>query len=323
MHGEGFWNWGRGASAASKSSQTATPEMPSQRGTSRRAFLRTLGAAATSSLLGCSSRFGMHKREMAKDMPYPDMVAHLNHNIDLINSWTCYKTTIKPHGGMLLALAPTLSANMMVERPRNFRLQASIPTGNLVDLGSNDERFWFWMRNDSEPAILTARHDCLTTAQQQLPLPFEPDWLIEALGVIPLDENEIEFEKHPTDPKRVLFRRQRNAPDGSTVQLVSTVDTCFGVIVEHSLTDRSGKAIAVTRMGEHQRDGKSGVVLAHHVELSWPQEKLGLNIRMGAIEVNPEKLSGKQFEMPQIANCPVIDIGGETQQASHTGRTKV
>lgn len=310
-----FWNWGRTPAAVADSSQITSLT------TSRRGFLRTAVGTAATSVIGCTSKFGLRKCEITSDLPLADMVVHLNRNIDQINAWRCMHVKITPHGWM--GLAPSLSANMAVERPRNFRLQASIPTGNVADLGSNDERFWFWMRNDEEPVIVTARHDCLAAAQQQLPMPFEPDWLIEALGVIPLDEDEIEFERHPTDPKRAFFRRRRTGPDGSAVELVSTVDTCRGVILDHSLSDQTGKIVAVANMGEHERDGKSGVVLPHHVDLTWPQAKMGLKIRFGAIEVNPLTLSAKQFAMPEIANCPVNDIGGETQQASSTGRAKV
>lgn len=289
---------------------------------SRRSFLKALGGSLFASMTGCAFK----RCEIAQDMPFPDLVAHLNRNIDQINAWRCQNVAIKVHGNSILA--PSLTAKLAIERPRNFRLQASMPIGgnDLVDLGSNDERFWFWMRNDEDPAIVTARHDCLREAQQALPLPFEPDWLIEALGVIPLDESEIDFEKHPTDPKRVFFRRKRKAPDGSPVELVSTVDTCKGVIVDHSLSDRAGNMIALAHMGDHYHDGKTGLVLAHVVELSWPQTKMGLRLTMGAIEVNPVTLSSKQFAMPVIANCRVEDIGGEVRQAEEEevlGKSKV
>lgn len=308
MNLQGLWNRGR----------TPAPIESPRVSASRRAFLRTVGGAISSSLIGCA---GMRKCEIASDMPMPDLVAHLNQNIDQINAWRCVNVTMTPHGMMGLV---KLSADLAVERPRNFRLRASIPTGIVADLGSNDERFWCWMRNDEEPVIVTARHERLAVAQQQLQMPFEPDWLIEALGVIPIDESEVESEKHPTDPKRVFFRRRRRAPDGTSVELVSTVDTCRGVIVDHSLSDRSGRIVALANMGEHERDGKTGIVLPHSIDLAWPQAKMGLKIRMGAIEANPESLSAKIFEMPEIANCSVQDIGGEeTQQAVHKGRAKV
>lgn len=284
---------------------------------SRRSFLRAAGATIVGSLTGCAIR----RCELASDTPIPDLIAHLNHNIDQLNAWRCTNVSVKPHGGMLMS--PSVSASMAVERPRNFRLQATAVNFDVADMGSNDERFWFWVRNDEEPGILTARHDCLQAAQRQMPLPFEPDWLIEALGVIPIDESEVKVEKHPTDPKRVFFRRKRTSPDGSHVELVSTVDTCQGIILDHSLSDRQGDIIALARLSEHERDGKTGVVLPHTVDLSWPRAKLGLALRMGAIEVNPTSISNKLFAMPRIADCPIYDIGGETQQASGVGKSKV
>jgi len=286
---------------------------------SRRGFLQIVSGVVLSSLTGCATwRLGKQRCELSPDLPMTDLVAHLNANIDQINAWNCNHVKIGLQGAAMAM--PSVSARMTVERPRNFRLKAEALGQDVVDLGSNQERFWFWMKG--EDGILTARHDQLAAAQKQLPLPFEPDWLIEALGVIPLDENEIEFEKHPTEPKQVFFRRQRQAPDGSPVELVSTVDTCQGVIVEHSLVNRRGTIIALAKMGEHERNKEvrsawSGqpredgpdLVLPHQVVLSWPQAKLGLTIRMGAIEINPESIPEQMFVMSD-RNGRVYDIGG-------------
>jgi hypothetical protein len=289
-----------------------------RRGLSRRSFLSSLGATAAASLAGgCAFK----KCELAADTPIPDLIAHLNHNIDQLNSWRSTMVKVKPFGGMLLA--PSVSASMAVERPRNFRLQAQAVTIDVADLGSNEDRFWFWVKNDEDPVILTARHECLGEAQRVMPMTFDPDWLIETLGVIPIDENEVKVEKHPTDPKRVFLRRKRSAPDGTPIDLVSTVDTCQGVIVDHSLSNLKGDIIALARLSEHERDGKTGVVLPHTVELSWPLAKMGLAFRIGAIEVNPTTISNKLFAMPHIADCRVHDIGGEVEQAAGPGRTKV
>lgn len=312
-------DWGNQIAPAALSSAPLAAKAASA--VSRRSFLRTVGGLAATSLTGCAAGFSLRKCEITKDMPFPDLVDYLNRNTDQISSWRCNDATLKARGGPLLV--PSLNAMIAIERPRRFRLQGTVLNSNVVDLGSNDERFWVWVKNDEDPAILTSRHDCLRAAQQQLPLPFEPDWLIEALGVIPLDPDEIEFEKHETDPKKCFFRRKRTAPDGSPVELVSMVDTCRGVIVSHTLSDRSRNMVAMARMSEHYRDGKNGPQLPHTVELSWPQAKLGLVLTMGHIDMNPESLSETQFEMPHMAGCPVYDIGGETQQASETGRTKV
>lgn len=293
-----------------------------RKGFSRRSFLAGATTALASSLTGCRSfQIGAKKCELPPNVSDADLISHLNRNIDQIGSWRCMAVNISPQSNFMIA--PSLSANMAVERPRNFRLQASAGPMDMVDLGSNSDRFWFWIRNNEDPGLFTARHDQLQFAQEQMPIPFEPDWLIDALGVIPLDESEIQVDKHPTDPKRVFFRRQRTTPDGQPVQLVSMVDNCQGVILEHSLIDQQDNIIAVALMNEYSRDGKTGVVLPHQVELTWPQAKMGLKLRMGAIEVNPPAISEKLFALPQIANCPTYDLGGETQTVQESGRSRI
>lgn len=293
------------------------PGLASQSLASRRTFLRLVGGGIAASLTGCAFR----RCELASDTPIPDLIGHLNTNIDQITSWRSFDVNLKPRGAMMVA--PSVAATVVVERPNNFRLHATALSVDVADLGANDERFWFWVKNDEEPGIMTARHDCLQEAQKHLPMPIDPRWLIEAMGVIPIDETEVDIEKHPTDPKRVFFRRKRTSPNGSQVDLVSTVDTCQGVIVEHSLVNRSGDILALARLSEHQRNGKNGPVLPHTIEFGWPQEKVGLSLRIGKLEINPSTLSEQTFEMPQIANCPVYDIGGELQQASGVGKSKV
>ena len=43
---------------------------------------------------------------------------------------------------------PALRANLAYEQPRSFRLLAQLSqfTGRELDIGSNDELFWFWVR---------------------------------------------------------------------------------------------------------------------------------------------------------------------------------
>ena len=58
-----------------------------------------------------------------------------------------------------------LSGNIAAERPGRFRLTAGTAvTGQEIDLGSNDELFWMWVRRNQPPAVYFCRHDNLRTA---------------------------------------------------------------------------------------------------------------------------------------------------------------
>ena len=80
---------------------------------------------------------------------------------------------------------PTLRAHIAYQRPRNFRLRADTGlTGPEVDLGSNDQLFWFWIKRNQPPAVYFCRHDQFPTSRARQMIPIDPNWLIEALGTL-------------------------------------------------------------------------------------------------------------------------------------------
>ena len=84
------------------------------------------------------------------------------------------------------AFAPALRANLSLERPRRLRLRGRL-IGQELDLGSNDELFWFWARSDPERALYYAFHEQFSQQASNNILPVGPDWLIEALGLVNLE----------------------------------------------------------------------------------------------------------------------------------------
>ena len=54
---------------------------------------------------------------------------------------------------------PTLQATVAYERPLRLRVRAGTGIlGEELDLGSNDELFWFWARRSQPPALYFCRH---------------------------------------------------------------------------------------------------------------------------------------------------------------------
>src|SRR3954452_1631479 len=73
------------------------------------------------------------------------IVAAVNQNSSRIQSITATGVTITIPD--MLGL-PLLSGNIAAERPRRFRLTAGTIAGQELDIGSNDELFWMWVRRD-------------------------------------------------------------------------------------------------------------------------------------------------------------------------------
>ena len=202
----------------------------------------------------------------------------------------------------------TLSANIAVARPRQFRLRATLLGANEVDLGSNAERFWFWIRRSEQPYVITVGHDDLSRVRNQLSLPFEPDWLIEALGVSPLAEGEWSVASSRPGQHRLTLVAERRSPRGELVRRRLVVDTCLGVVIEQSLYNETGRLIAVAKLSDHRQDAETGIVVPRRIELEWPEAQLSLLIRLKEVEINPSPIPASTWEVPRGLGSGPIDL---------------
>src|SRR5262249_39635152 len=83
-----------------------------------------------------------------------------------------------------------LDGRMALERPRNFELQLTAFGATKADIGSNDQEFWVWVSNDEDKSIYWCNHEDL--GANTLPLAYQPDWIIAALGLKPISPDEAE-----------------------------------------------------------------------------------------------------------------------------------
>jgi len=245
---------------------------------------------------------------LSPDAPVEEVIAHLNANTARVRSWRATNATIRAHGSPV-----KVNAQIAVESPRNFRLVVIPPVGGPeVDLGSNDNRFWFWTRRDSEQAIYLARHDAQPARDARFAIPFQPDWVMEALGVIELDPTSVAIEPPGTTRMIRLVRRDRT-PDGRPVAKVTTVDPCHGLVREHALYDARGQLMARAQLSGHVRDRASGAVLPTSIEFDWPRAQLAMTMSLGAIEVNPQAFSSKTFAVPHYTGYRVQWLSEESE----------
>ena len=232
------------------------------------------------------------------------VINHLNNNIMNLQGWRCTKAKIAAQG------APVrLDALIAVERPRRFRLMAKSPVGSEVDLGSNPERFWFWARRNESKHVFHAQHEDLAIAQDRLRIPFQPDWLMEAMGVVPWDPSAYRLLPSPQSAGGLQLVSDRIGADGSTSQHMIVVDRCYGWILEHVLYDQDGRLIARAELSGHRECQTSGIVLPHEIRLEWPQAQMSLTISLQSIEVNPLNIPQQIWELPEFPDYPPLDIG--------------
>lgn len=255
------------------------------------------------------------------DATLEQVVAKINENTALMPAWTSNRCRLSPKG--LSAVAGSVSASIAVAAPRNFRLRASGPGGPVVDIGSNTDEFWFWSQYDQEPGVKVCSHSDAELATRRMPVPLQPDWVMEALGVTQLDASGLTFEPIPSTHSRWLGGQSRanlvsyyTASNGAVIRKVIVVDTCQGTILRHELK-HGETTLARAEMRDHRRCPRTGAIYPAAVDLHWPASGVALTMQFDSVDIAPTGTNPVIFDRPEIPNTPVIDLAAEARRRSN------
>lgn len=251
-----------------------------------------------------------YSQELTKDQ----LVEHLNRNIlaaGEVPAWRCDRVKVQMTG-----IPAPLPATLAVRAPHSLRMRVANPlTGNdALDIGSNDERFWMWMREGQAPPVMTVRHDEfeLVAQSSSMPIPVHPGWLMEVLGVIPLDPEEYTLVRPSGNQPYVDLVAERTAPDGERVQRIVRVNPRHGIIVEHRLQKLNGELLGKASLSRHFQDSATKIVMPRVIVVDAPIEGRAMTLTMtfDAPEVNPPSLVADDhlWVIPEIPGSQRIDM---------------
>jgi hypothetical protein len=245
------------------------------------------------------------------------IVTYLNNQSDLVQSLEARDISLSARGPG--GSPPTLDGTLLVQKPRYFRLVGKAPLigSQEVLVGSNEERFWFYV-----PRVQDALFHCSYTDFEkgvELPFPFDPEWVLEALGMarVPVDGvKRIELD----DKTRTVRLIQEATLHG---QKVTKVTVCYQAAMNRDVPqvksrivyDERGKVIcqattkSVTRMpaGKNQAGETVYATVPKVVKLEWPAQDTMLELDLGNVRLN-DRLPLDTFQMPRVGGRQV-DLG--------------
>jgi len=228
----------------------------------------------------------------------------VNRNNSQIQSFSTNRASISGSG------FPSLRASVAFQRPQRFRLRAETGlTGTEFDLGSNDELFWFWVRRNQPPAMYYCRHDQYDISPARQMTPFDPQWLIETLGITEFDPGLPHQGPYTLPNDRLQIRTIRETPEGPVTK-ITILDGLQGWILEQHLFDAQRQLLASSIASRHRRDPLSGLVMPRVVQINCPAAQMTMRIDLGNVEIN--RLSGDPgslWSMPSYPDAPLVDIG--------------
>ncbi len=235
--------------------------------------------------------------------------ASLEDVIRVVNSNSSRIQKIQSSGATLTVPGvPPVDANYAFERPRRFRLRAqTLLRGPELDLGSNEETYWMWVRHGDQ-AVYWGRHDQFYQSAARSVVPVPPDWMIEALGVVEMDPTDEHEGPDRSRPGFLQVRTLRRTPGGDITKL-TVLDAERGWVMEQHLFDASNQPIASAVAAGFQYDPVNSVSLPRQVEVHLPTSQLRFTLRTERHLVNQIVADNQElWTMPEISGYPYIDL---------------
>lgn len=216
---------------------------------------------------------------------------------------------------------PTLNATLNFEREKNFRLQAKLPVilGSGLDMGSNEQLFWFEVPERLSQTLYYAGHDAYRQQLSRSVLPVDPTFVVEALGLVQIDPATVIAGPvvRPDDGKLEIC--SQIATTSGNYQRVYMIDASAGYVTNQYVYAPGGDLVAYSEASNPRFYEAEQCVLPHTVKLTLNSkvlEPMQLQIDVGMYATN-QLLSNDPnlFVMPQTAG-KAIDLTTITGNAS-------
>jgi hypothetical protein len=255
------------------------------------------------------------------------LVAYLNDNSSRLQSLRCEDLTVTVSQGLKPGI--NLRGQMICQQPRNFRMSAEIFSKTEVELGSNSDEFWYWVRRNEPPYQFHCAYKDLEQGRvQQMPFPFQPDWLLEALGMAAFGPpNRYKLLDEP--PYLKLVERVRG-PQGNMVRKVIVLrrrpvrPPAPQVTDFLLLDDQTGKEICSAKIQEVYMDRTKGGLVPRRLVVNWPEQKARLAMRLDTVAANINIPPGSPaFVRRPMQGFPAYDLAAGRIDGLPTGLERV
>jgi len=223
-----------------------------------------------------------------------EFVAEHNRNAERIQSLEAkpaITVTMGPRGD---AKSGAVVGRLAVERPRNFKLELAHSMSTIADIGSNDERFWFWFQNRGGKDKSVYYCDYSELSSTSLAVTYQPDWIVEAMGlqVITPDEAAQIKTRPGTQPGTTVLTFAPTKAGSQTYSRVMVVSDLSRKVNEFRVISSDGTAtiaqatikkyhdlpVGRTSSGDGSTAERSTCSLPENIVLEWKRELLTLDV---------------------------------------------
>lgn len=189
-----------------------------------------------------------------------------------------------------------LKGDVAFEKPKNFRLRLYSIFGIELDVGSNNEEFWYWSKRDKEKGLHYSNYENI--GNTRLKISFNPLSIMKSLGL-----NEVKISSlmdfKENDNYYIINEIKRDESSLQKVINTTVLDKNIDRIVGYYVKDLIGNLIASSEI-EYKNN------MPNIVKLTSNQENSSLIIYLTNCKIN-NSIEKSFWEMPNFN--PKINIG--------------
>ena len=185
---------------------------------------------------------------------------------------------------------------LAMKKEKNFRLKVNHRIfGQEMDIGSNNQYFWFWSKHMRPAALNYAKHE--DTNKTMLKTALNPEWMMESLNISLIPTENIKITQFKEFNAII---QDRVATTGENVTILILIDPKLKVVVGRYLYNQNEKLIASAEYKNFKQQIPSKILII------WYEEAVILNWDLSNIKINSD-INKKMWLMPEFKNK--IDIG--------------
>lgn len=212
-----------------------------------------------------------------------EIVNRINNKNKKINSILIKNMPIKAKNGRMTF---KLTGDLAHNKDKFFRfIVTSKITGKEMDIGSNNDIFWFWSKRISPPALYFSKHEDLWKTNLKTPL--NPAWMIESLNINLIDQNNISSISE--DGVYLYLREKRKTAAGDDCVFITVIHKKSETVWARKLIDLNGNGIVSTFYS------------GENIIIDWKDENASMEWDTTNKELNVN-LSNSMWQLPKYKN---------------------
>ncbi|MHA1950108.1 MAG: hypothetical protein ACW99G_01200 [Candidatus Thorarchaeota archaeon] len=188
-------------------------------------------------------------------------------------------------------IAYRIQCELNYEKDLNFRIIGWSKIRKEIDIGSNDQKFWFWSARMKPSALYYCPQSNIS--RNRLRTVFHPLWIMETLSIGKIDLANSKILEQGDNWAVIQYRTGTSGNPVIKVTLISKRSTIIG----HYIFNSKGKMIISTEIEEYQN--VDGHLIPLKMKTIWYEENVTLFWSFRNIKVNLG-INQEKWKMPNI-----------------------